>query len=137
LKEFLTLLIAQACIVNFVQKAKKYDFICYEEDHAPDTFRFYNPETDKVFLSRDAKKWLEWYKRIAGVEDMDLFEQLEALKMSSIISEIDVSDQPLDEDDPTFFPICVDDELPHHAIPPSLLRKTLRIWMNTDLLWAG
>jgi hypothetical protein len=37
-------------------KARKCVFVGYAEDHTPDTFRFYNPKTDKVFLSRDDTK---------------------------------------------------------------------------------
>jgi hypothetical protein len=59
---------------KFSPKARKCVFVDYAEDHAPDTFRFFNPETDKVFLSRDVTKWLEWHGRIAGMEDMELFE---------------------------------------------------------------
>jgi hypothetical protein len=90
----------------------------------PDTFRFYNPETDKVFLSRDVTKWLEWHGRIAGMEDMERFEPLEATKKSSIIPEIDVTDQPLDEDGPPLFPLEVNDEFQHNSIPSSLLQPS-------------
>jgi hypothetical protein len=49
---------------------------------------------------------LEWhgYGRIAALEDMELFEQLETLKKSPKIPEIDVIDQHLDEVDPPFLP---------------------------------
>ena len=64
---------------KFSPKAKKCSFVGYTEDHSPDTF-YCNRKTNKVSLSRDFTKWLDWHGRIADVDVMELIEQLETLK---------------------------------------------------------
>ena len=113
-------------VVTSTVNSPKCVFIGYAEDHSHDTFRFYNPEIDKIFLSRDVTKWLEWHGRIAGVENMELFEHLERPEKFSIIPETNATDQPPDDDDdPPFLPEGINAEAPNISIPLSLPQTEL------------
>ena len=45
----------------------------YAEDHSPDTYRIYNPETNRVILTRDVR-WAEW-KDTDPTEMMEIFQR--------------------------------------------------------------
>ena len=76
-------------------RATKCVFIGYAVDHSGDTYKFYNPDTQNTFLSRDVHQWMEWHGRITATDDMDLFTELEKLKSeSAVISACDISGYP-------------------------------------------
>ena len=59
---------------KFAEKGKKCVFLGYADDHATDTFKFYNAQTQKIILSRDVT-WGEWHGRITETEQLPLFQQ--------------------------------------------------------------
>ena len=63
----------------------------YADDHSGDTFRFYNPETHKIILSRDVT-WAEWH----GSQEVP-----ESLHMFAADLNVDVTNDQIGEDAPT------------------------------------
>ena len=84
-------------------RATKCVFVGYAVDHSGDTYKFYNPETQSTFLSRDVYQWMEWHGRITATDDMDLFTELEKLKLESAV---------ILPATPTFIPILTDADFP-------------------------
>ena len=66
-------------------RSKKLTFVGYANDHSGDTYKFFNPETRRVILSRDVHQWMEWHGRITATDDLDLFEAIDNLKTDSVI----------------------------------------------------
>ena len=59
-------------------RAVKMIMVGYALDHTPDTYRMYNPETNKVILTRDVR-WAEW-KDTDPSETLKLFQRGEKTK---------------------------------------------------------
>jgi len=72
---------------KFSPKSKKGVFVGYADNHPPDTFRFYDPKTDKIFLSRDIAKWTVWHGIITGTDDLSLFDEIKHQHESTTIPE--------------------------------------------------
>ena len=62
----------------------------YADDHSSDTYRFYNPVTNKILLSRDVT-WAEWH----GSQQIPT-----SLKMFAQPDDVDVTDDQIGEDVP-------------------------------------
>ncbi|KAI2509179.1 hypothetical protein MHU86_5189 [Fragilaria crotonensis] len=84
------------CWIAYITDRKKFKamldvrattcvFIGYVVDHSGDTYKFYNPETQSTFLSRNIHQWMEWHGRLAPTDDMDSFTELERLKLESAV----------------------------------------------------
>ena len=61
----------------------------YADDHSGDTFRFYNPETHKIILSRDVT-WAEWH----GSQEVP-----ESLRMFVADLNVDITNDQIGEDE--------------------------------------
>lgn len=85
---------------KFSEKGKKCVFLGYTEDHATDTYRFYNTETQKIILSRD-ETWGEWHGRITDMEHLPLFQQAGEIPIQLKTDDI-YNDQDNNATDQTF-----------------------------------
>jgi hypothetical protein len=67
-------------------RSTKCVFVGYAVDHSGDTYKkFYIPLTKSTILSCDVHQWMEWHGRTTATDDLDLFTELEKLKMDSVI----------------------------------------------------
>ena len=94
-------------------RAKKCVFVGYAQDHSGDTYKFYDPATKQMIMSRDVHWWMEWHGRITATDDLDLFTELEKLKTDSIIL-------PASPD----IPILSDKDFPDDIAMPDLISRT-------------
>jgi hypothetical protein len=60
---------------------------------------------------------------------MELLEQLETLRKSAVIPEINISDQSLDDADPLLLPKSSNIEAPNILTPHSLPQKKFTGWL--------
>jgi hypothetical protein len=51
--------IRKKILKKWEKKSTKCIMVGYADNHSPDTYRMYNPETNQVILSRDVK-WADW-----------------------------------------------------------------------------
>ena len=113
-------------------RATKCVFVGYAADHSGDTYKFYNPVTKTTIMSRDVHQWMEWHGRITATDDLDLFTELEKLKMDSVIlpatplipilTDADLPDDSALSDVPALAPIAEDVPLtraPTSVVPPA------------------
>ena len=81
-------------------KAKKVVCIGYSEDHAADTYKFYDPNTRKTIDSRDVT-WAKWHGPIDATENMPLFEEAKKnmTRRTKAAYEIDEEEEDPQDDD--------------------------------------
>ena len=101
-------------------------------DHSGDTYKFYNPLTKRTILSRDVHQWMEWHGRTTATDDLDLFTELEKLKIDSVIlpatpvvpilTDADLPDDSTLSEVPALAPIAEDvpvTQAPTGVVPPA------------------
>jgi hypothetical protein len=81
----------------------------YADDHSPDTYRMYNPDTKKVILSRDVR-WADW-KCTDPYTELNVFRQVAKTKNETPVGIDDVASQrSVDSNAPHVIPDDLDDD---------------------------
>jgi hypothetical protein len=94
---------------KWVDKTTKCILVGYADDHSPDTYRMYNPDTKQVILSRDVR-WADW-KHTDPYTELNVFRQVAETKNESPVGIDDVASQrSVDYNAPHVIPDDLDDD---------------------------
>jgi transposase InsO family protein len=74
---------------RWVDKTTKCIMVGYADDHSPDTYRMFNPETNKVILSRDVR-WAEW-KRTDPYDELNIFKQVKETRNRALCLDLSMA----------------------------------------------
>jgi hypothetical protein len=81
----------------------------YADDHSPDTYRMFNPDTNKVIPSRDVR-WADW-KRTDPYEELNVFKQVAETKNEVPLGIDDIAlVQSANSNAPNVIPNDIDDD---------------------------
>ena len=97
---------------KWVEKSHKCIMVGYAEDHSPDTYRMFNPETKSIFLTRDVK-WADW-SRPDPISDLtQFFDRRPGVDTTPLPPPVPISDSHVVPDDiPDPSPLFIGEEHP-------------------------